>query len=136
MTTSKTKPPLSKRIKTITYWIFTVIIALETAAGAQWDLSRNDFVKHVFQHLGYPFYLLTIIGFWKIFAFISILIPRFPLIKEWAYAGLFFVYSGAAASHFAVGDTASACAGPLIFSLMTVASWALRPDSRKLILKP
>src|SRR5687767_12644217 len=99
MKENKEKPNRTQRIKIIAYWVFTGIVALETAAGAQWDLVRNDFVKQVFTHLDYPFYLLTIIGVWKIPAFIAIIIPKFPLVKEWAYAGLFFVYTGAAASH-------------------------------------
>ena len=104
MKENKGKPNKTQRIKNIAYWVFTGIVALETAAGAQWDLSRNDFVKQTFTHLGYPLFLLTIIGAWKIPAFIVILIPKFPLVKEWAYAGLFFVYTGAAASHLAIGD--------------------------------
>jgi hypothetical protein len=124
--TSKTQ----SKIKPIAYWISTGIIALESGAGAQWDLSRNDFVKKVFVHLGYPEYLLTILGVWKILAFIAILIPRFPLVKEWAYAGLFFSYSGAVASHIAVGDDISVWTAPAIFTLITVASWALRPAFR------
>jgi hypothetical protein len=132
MTENKTKAPLSVRIKIIAYWICTILIALETAAGAQWDLSRNDFVKGVFVHLGYPMYLLTVIGIWKIPAFIAILVPRIPLVKEWAYAGLFFVYSGAFVSHLAVADVPAAWIGPLIFMIITIFSWLLRPASRKL----
>jgi hypothetical protein len=119
------------RIKVIAYWLCTGIIALETVTGAQWDLSRKDFVKNVFNHLGYPDYLLTILGLWKIPAFIVILAPRLPLLKEWAYAGLFFVYSGAVASHLLAGDHFSVWVGPFIFCLLTVVSRALRPDSRK-----
>lgn len=132
MTGNKAKTPVSIRIKIIAYWICTILIALETAAGAQWDLSRNDFVKGIFTHLGYPLYLLTLIGIWKIPAFIAILVPRIPLVKEWAYAGLFFVYSGAFASHLAVGDAAAAWMSPLIFMILTIFSWLLRPASRKL----
>lgn len=127
-TGSKTK----SRIKTIAYWFFTGILALEAAAGAQWDLSRNQYVKDLFIHLGYPYFLLTILGFWKILAFIVILIPKFPLVKEWAYAGIFFVFTGAAASHLAVGDSFGAWFGPFVFALFTVASWCLRPPSRRL----
>ncbi|OQP65558.1 hypothetical protein A3860_16495 [Niastella vici] len=132
MTANKTKTSLSVKIKMIAYWICTILIALETAAGAQWDLSRNEFVRGIFNHLGYPVYLLTIIGIWKIPAFIAILVPRMLLIKEWAYAGLFFVYSGAFASHLAVGDVPAAWIGPLVFMMLTAGSWYLRPASRKL----
>lgn len=128
----KEKSNRTQRIKIIAYWVFTGIVALETAAGAQWDLVRNAFVSETFAHLGYPLYLLTIIGIWKIPAFVAIIIPKFPLVKEWAYAGLFFVYTGAAASHLAVGDEFGAWFGPILFSLFTVASWALRPVSRKM----
>lgn len=130
ITKSTTK---AQRIKSITYWLFTGIIALETAAGAQWDLSRNDFVTQVFTHLGYPLYLLTIIGVWKIPAFIIILIPKYPIIKEWAYAGLIFIYTGAAASHIVVGDEFGAWFGPIMFTAFTIGSWILRPESRKII---
>src|SRR5882762_2140872 len=101
--TTLTTPVYSKGRKII-FWIVTSIICLETAAGAQWDISRNQFVKDVFAHLGYPNYLLTIIGVWKLPAFIFLLIPKFPLVKEWAYTGLFFVYTGAMVSHLAMGD--------------------------------
>jgi hypothetical protein len=126
-TSSKT----ASLIKTILYWVTTSIIVLETAAGAQWDLARNPYVTKVFAELGYPLYLLTIIGLWKIPAAITLIIPRFPLIKEWAYAGLFFIYTGAAASHIAMGDY-KAVWGLLVFSGITVVSWALRPANRRM----
>lgn len=120
------------KVRLIAYWIFTGLIALETAAGAQWDLTRNDFVKQVMIHLGYPQYILTILGIWKIPAFIALVIPKFPLVKEWAYAGLFFVYTGATASHIAIGDKFGAWFTTLVLTAFTVASWALRPKSRKI----
>jgi hypothetical protein len=132
MTEQKEKKSTGRKIKIAAYWLCTGIVALETAAGAQWDLSRNQFVRDVFTHLGYPHYLLTIIGAWKIPAFIVLLLPKFPLVKEWAYAGLFFVYTGAAFSHMAAGDDYSKWLGPLIFSFIVVGSWALRPESRRL----
>lgn len=128
----KVKVTPAQRAKTIAYWIFTGLIALETAAGAQWDLSRNEFVSKLMEHLGYPQYILTILGVWKIPAFIAILVPKFPLVKEWAYAGLMFVYIGATASHLAVGDDFGAWFTPIVLALFTYASWALRPASRKL----
>ncbi|WP_447641419.1 MULTISPECIES: DoxX family protein [Chitinophagaceae] len=106
-------------------------MVLETAVGAQWDLVRNEFVNITFNHLGCPQYLLTIIGAWKIPVFIAILIPRFPLAKEWEYAGLFFVCTGVGASHLVVGNPAAAWLGSLVFTLLTIASYLLRPTSRK-----
>jgi uncharacterized membrane protein YphA (DoxX/SURF4 family) len=122
--------PATTLLRPIAYWVTTGLIVLETAAGAEWDLVRNDFVRQVFAHLGYPLYLLTILGIWKLPAAIVLVIPKFGRVKEWAYAGLFFVYTGASASHFMRGDTSEPW-GPLVLALLTVASWSLRPDSRK-----
>lgn len=122
--------PAPSLLKPIAYWVATGIIVLETAAGAEWDLARNDYVRQVFAHLGYPLYLLTILGIWKLPAAIVLVIPGFGRVKEWAYAGLFFVYTGASASHFIHGDSTEPW-GPLVFALLTVASWSLRPESRK-----
>jgi uncharacterized membrane protein YphA (DoxX/SURF4 family) len=122
--------PATSLLRPIVYWVATGIIVLETAAGSEWDLVRNGVVRDVFAHLGYPLYLLTILGIWKLPAAIVLVIPRFGRVKEWAYAGLFFVYTGASASHFIRGDRSEPW-GPLLFALLTVMSWALRPESRK-----
>jgi hypothetical protein len=122
--------PATTLLRPIAYWIATGLIVLETAAGAEWDLVRNDFVRQVFAHLGYPLYLLTILGIWKLPAAIVLIMPGFGRAKEWAYTGLFLVYTGASASHFMHGDTSEPWS-PLVLALLTVASWALRPDSRK-----
>jgi uncharacterized membrane protein YphA (DoxX/SURF4 family) len=81
-------------------------------------------------HLGYPAYFMTILGVWYVLAGVAVLAPRFPRLKEWAYAGLVFTYTGAVASHLAVGDGAETLVGPIIFTGLTAASWALRPPAR------
>jgi uncharacterized membrane protein YphA (DoxX/SURF4 family) len=118
-------------VRPIIYWITTGLIVLETAVGAEWDLARIRFVRDIFDHLGYPYYLLTLLGIWKLPAAIVLVIPGFQRVKEWAYAGLFLVYTGAVASHFLVGDSKDAWS-PLLLAILTLISWALRPDSRKL----
>ena len=87
----------------------------------------------MFARLGYPEYLLTIIGVWKILGVVAVLIPKFPLLKEWAYAGFFFCMSGAIVSHMALGDPIGEVAPPLLLLVLTVISWYFRPASRKLI---
>jgi hypothetical protein len=121
-----------RRGRTIAYWIFTVIVAGEMIAGAMWDLLRIEYVRVVFTHLGYPLYLLLILGIWKLPCGVVLLLPRFLRLKEWAYAGAFFNYSGAVASHAFVGDRASILVWPLLFAISTLASWALRPPTRRL----
>jgi DoxX-like family len=119
-------------IRSIAYWFFTVVVAFELAAGALWDLLRIEYVRVVFAHLGYPLYLLIILGVWRIPGALVLLAPRLPRLKEWAYAGAFFDYSGAVASHYLAGDGVGKWAGPAMFSLVTLVSWALRPASRRL----
>ncbi len=82
--------------------------------------------------LGYPAYFVIILGVWKVLGGIAVLVPGVPRLKEWAYAGMFFDLTGAAASHAAVGDPAAKIATPLILVVIVAASWALRPESRKL----
>src|SRR5215472_4093644 len=121
------------RARTITYWTFTTIVAYEMVAGSMWDLLRIEYVRAMLAHLGYPMYLLTILGVWKLPCGVVLMLPGFLRLKEWAYAGAFFNYTGAAASHFMVGDHASKWAGPLILAAMTLGSWALRPPARRLV---
>src|SRR4029453_19060376 len=83
--------------------------------------------------LGYPIYFLTILGVWKILGVVAVLIPKFALLKEWAYAGFFFLMSGAAFSHIAVGHTMSEIFPSLLLLVLTVVSWYFRPADRKII---
>src|SRR5204862_5828673 len=84
-------------------------------------------------HLGYPVYLVTILGVWKILGVVALLIPRFPLLKEWAYAGFFFIMSGAILSHIAVGDTVIEMFPSLLLLILTVVSWYFRPRSGTIV---
>ena len=84
-------------------------------------------------HLGYPAYLLTLLGIWKILGVVAVLIPKFPLLKEWAYAGFFFAMSGAIYSHIAVGDSLREIFPASLLLVMIVMSWYLRPADRKLV---
>jgi hypothetical protein len=121
----------SSRTRTIAFWAVSSPIIAETVAGIQWDLARNEYVRNVFAVLQLPLYFLTILGIAKIFALVAFLVPGFPRLKEWTYAGLFFVYAGAAACHFAVDDPVMNILTPLGFAVLTLASWALRSPSRR-----
>lgn len=117
----------------IIYWIFTAWLALGMASTGIVQLMKTKEEVDMFGSLGYPEYLLTIIGAWKILGVIAVLIPKFPLIKEWAYAGFFFCMSGAIVSHMVLGDPISEVAPPLLLLVLTVISWYFRPASRRLI---
>jgi hypothetical protein len=120
-------------VRVISYWTFTLFIAGEMVAGSMWDLLRIPFVRAVFDQLGYPHYLSLILGVWKLPCAVALIVPRFPTLKEWAYAGAVFTYTGAVASHMLSHDGPSKWLGPSIFAAITFASWALRPDDRKMV---
>ncbi len=131
----KRRNPPAGRAGKIIYWITTGFLAFGMlAGGVQQLLQTGGYVDIVADQLGYPIYLLSILGFWKILGVVAILIPKFPLVKEWAYAGFFFAMSGAAASHIAMGQPLGEAIPSLILLLMTVASWYFRPADRKIIL--
>ena len=127
----------TKRNKII-YWIATVWLSLGMLATGILQLSGAKAEGAIAPpgvegiiHLGYPVYFLTIIGVWKVLGVIAILIPKFPLVKEWAYAGFFFIMSGALFSHIAVGDATAELIPSLLLLTMTVLSWYFRPADRK-----
>jgi hypothetical protein len=120
------------RILIVGYWLSTLIVAYEMVAGAMWDLLRIEYVRGVLTHLGYPLYLLSILGAWKLPCAVVLLVPRFLRLKEWAYAGAFFNYSGACASHVLAGDGPEKWVVPLVFAAFTMLSWGLRPAPRRL----
>ena len=122
----------SFRGRTVAYWVITVVLAFALLSGGAAELAhRRENVEGIML-LGYPAYLVTIIGFWKVLGGITLLAPRFPRLKEWAYAGIFFNMTGAAASHAVRGDAAWHVIVTLVFAVLAVASWALRPESRTL----
>src|SRR5215813_3108551 len=86
------------RIRTITFWTFTFIVVFELVAGSVWNLLQIEWVRVQLNHLGYPLYYTYITGVWQIAGAAAIIAPGFPRLKEWAYAGAFFQWSGAVAS--------------------------------------
>ena len=124
-------PPLSPRLRAAGYWAATVCVAAELGAGGVWDIARLPFVSDVVAHLGYPSYFLVLLGTWKVLAAAALLVPRRPLLKEWAYAGAFFTYTGAMISHLATGYGLPEVAVLGVMTALTVTSWALRPATRR-----
>ncbi|AZA83758.1 DoxX-like family protein [Chryseobacterium lactis] len=127
-------PNTSEKRKKIIYWIFTLWMALGMISTAIVQLIKNKDELANFTNLGYPSYLMTIIGIWKILGVIAILIPKQLLLKEWAYAGFFFVMSGAVISHLIVGDTAGRTFPAVLLFVLVIISWYFRPANRKISL--
>lgn len=126
---------MSKRNKII-YWVATVWLALGMVSTGIVQLINIEEEVASFTRLGFPVYLMTILGVWKMLGVAAVLAPKLPLIKEWAYAGFFFAMSGAVFAHIAVGDAAQELFGPVLLLLLTIVSWYFRPADRKINLIP
>ena len=130
---------MKKRDKVI-YWIATIWLSLGMIATGILQLTKQFAEGAIappgvwgIKQLGYPVYFLTIIGVWKILGVVAILFPKFPLLKEWAYAGFFFLLSGAIFSHIAVGSPIGAYIPSSLLLILTILSWYFRLVDRKLI---
>lgn len=123
---------MTKRNKII-YWIATLWLSLGMVSSGIVQLIRIPEEVTMMDRLGYQPYVLTLLGVWKMLGVIAILVPKFPLIKEWAYAGFFFSMSGAVVSHAACSDAATEFIGPVLLLVLTVLSWYFRPADRKIV---
>ncbi len=124
---------MEKRNKII-YWVATALLALGMSGSGLQQIFRTKPMIDLITPLGYPVYFLSIIGIWKVLGVIAILIPRFKLLKEWAYAGFFFTMTGALVSHLAVGDNGiKEIIGPVMQTIFIILSWYFRPADRKVV---
>ena len=115
----------------ITYWVFTALFCVGMSASGIQQIIKTQQMVDIMTHLGYPGYLMQILGVWKLLGVIAILVPGFRILKEWAYAGFFFVMTGALISHLVMGDTGKAILGPLMQTIFIMMSWYFRPANRK-----
>ena len=124
---------MKKRDKII-YWVATLWLSLGMVSTGMVQLVKMKEEVDNFSSLGYPAYLMTIIGGWKMLGVVAVLMPKFPLLKEWAYAGFFFAMTGAVVSHLISGHGAKEIFGPMLLLVLTVISWYFRPADRRLTL--
>jgi uncharacterized membrane protein YphA (DoxX/SURF4 family) len=118
--------------RTIAYWTITILLTAGMLSGGIAQLLRAKANADGIIHLGYPLYLLTILGVWKVAGVLVLLLPGFTLLKEWAYAGFFFLMTGAVISHLASGDGITGVIYQSIFVIFIVLSWYLRPVNRRI----
>jgi uncharacterized membrane protein YphA (DoxX/SURF4 family) len=122
----------STKTQKIAYWTTTGLIAFAMGAGGIPDLIQAPDAVTFIGRLGYPAYFASIIGVWKVLGAVALVVPQFPRLKEWAYAGIIFDLTGAAVSQGVSGGGAVNVILPLVLAAITLASWALRPQSRRL----
>src|SRR6266516_4925632 len=120
------------KMKVIGYWVITAFLAFAMVSGGAAELLRRPDNIDGLVRLGYPAYFASIIGFWKVLGGLTVLAPRLPRLKEWAYAGIFFNMTGAAVSHAVSGDAAWHVIVTATLAVFALASWGLRPQGRTL----
>ena len=118
--------------RAVAYWLTTGFLVFNLLAGGLAELAQLKGNAEGMLLLGYPLYVMTILGAWKVLGSVGLLSPRLPRLKEWAYAGVFFNMSGAAISHLVVGDEAWHAYYTASLAILALVSWALRPESRTL----
>jgi uncharacterized membrane protein YphA (DoxX/SURF4 family) len=132
-TETTAKVETQPRGKMVAYWIVTLLLAAAVMLSGIGQLMQYGGNIELVKNLGYPLYVLTILGIWKVLGAIALVVPGFPRLKEWVYAGIFFLMTGAALSHaFAndYGDSGFSIILPLLYAALNIASWAFRPKSR------
>lgn len=130
---SSARSAFRSRARLIAYCFTTAAVVIELAWGGVWDILRVPQVRILTERLGYPDYFLVNLGIWKVLGAVALAIPRFPRLKEWAYAGAFFDLTGAVFSQWAAGlISVGTTAYPVLMVGVVMASWALRPASRRL----
>jgi DoxX-like family len=119
--------------KMISYWIITIVLSICIFMGGLAQALLLKDVKEGFKPLGYPDYFISLIGIWKMLGVIAILVPKFGLLKEWTYAGLFFLLTGAVVSHIASNDVKPQIIAPIFLLILAISSWYLRPAGRRIV---
>ena len=109
----------------IIYWIVTILFALSMLFDGIAGVLRVDAGKVALAILGFPEYLLTILGAAKILGSIAIIQPAFRTIKEWAYAGFAFIFIGGCAAHTFTGDGFGMLIPPVIMLVVMFISYFL-----------
>jgi DoxX-like protein len=123
---------MTSRTASIVYWIATLFIVVTSLVAGAIDLLRAPPLFEALLELGYPPHFATVLGVWKIMGALALAAPRLPLLKEWAYAGMFFDFTGACVAQASAGTDLASCISPAVSTAALLVSWYLRPPSRRL----
>jgi hypothetical protein len=123
------------KTKRVLYWTSTLWLSLGMLSTGIVQIVGVKKEVDMITHLGYPAYFITLLGVWKIAGVVAVLLPKFVIAKEWAYAGFFFTMTGALISHVVMKDPASELFPSLLLLTLTIVSWSFRPESRKVVAK-
>lgn len=118
--------------KSVAYWVCTGVTAFVFVSGGAVYVMRVPEAVQGVMNLGFPLHFIVFLGICKLLGGLVVLLPGFPLVKEWAYAGMIFDLVGAAVASAATGIEVRHVWVPLLIAVIVVASWALRPESRRL----
>ena len=120
----------------IIYWVVTGLFALLMISSGIQEVMQTKEASEFITNLGYPAYIVPFLGVGKILGSIAILIPGFPRLKEWAYAGLVFDLVGATYSIFAFGPFQPKSLSMFIFIAFAFASYFLYHKKLKYSAQP
>lgn len=122
-----------KKVNKIIYWVSTIWLCFGMAFSGVLQIMQTDEERQLFDSLHYPHYFMVLLGIWKLLGVIAVLVPKFPLVKEWAYTGFFLAMSGAAVSHIVMGTPTTELIGPILTLILIIISWKFRPADRRLV---
>lgn len=122
-----------KKVNKIIYWVSTIWLCFGMAFSGVLQIKQTDEERQLFDSLHYPHYFMVLLGIWKLLGVIAVLVPKFPLVKEWAYTGFFLAMSGAAVSHIVMGTPTTELIGPILTLILIIISWKFRPADRRLV---
>jgi len=130
-----------KKWQKILYWVSTLWLSagllatgVQQVMKVQLEGALSPPGVYGITQLGFPVYILTLLGIWKLLGVVALLIPKFPLLKEWTYAGIFFLLTGAIYAHIAVSHPMKESFPSFLLLVLLFLSWYYRPGSRKIII--
>ncbi len=116
----------------LAFWVPTALFALAMTGSGIMSLMTPPELAEAYTHIGFPIWFAKYLGVWKLAGVAVVLAPGLLRLKEWAHAGFTISLTSAAVAHVVTGDPVGMAAAPLVILALSLTSWALRPEGRKL----